>query len=77
MPTHPVSVRGPLWVRAKAHAVLLEMTVSELVEDLLKDALDDAGFRENRPEAIKEVENGPEAKDGSVVKPEDKTEPKN
>ena len=77
MPKHLVSVRGPLWDRAKTYAVLREMTVGDLVENLISNTLNAAGFGENGPEAIRGAKLGPEAKNGPEVKPEDKTEPKN
>ena len=37
---HKVAIRSPLWKRAKGYADLEELTVSEVVEDLLESFLD-------------------------------------
>ena len=49
MSRHKVSIRSPLWDKAKALAELEEMSVSEWVEDVIQEAIDDAGYGDSGP----------------------------
>ena len=51
---HKVAIRSPLWKRAKGYADLEELTVSEVVEDLLESFLDTLDTEDGSSEQTKE-----------------------